>query len=101
MRRETVRWIAVLAYFTIAGAPLVSQTPAATGQIERFSEDIVRRWPAAGSAGTVPASIPFERSFAAPVGTYVLQTRFWTTTAAKPRQNDKHLKFSLPGPYPS
>jgi VWFA-related protein len=43
-------------------------------EIERFSEDIVRRWPAGGSAGTAPAFIPFERSFAAPVGTYVLET---------------------------
>ena len=42
-------------------------------EIERFSEDIVRRWPARGSAGTAPAFLPFERSFAAPVGTFSSQ----------------------------
>jgi VWFA-related protein len=43
-------------------------------EIERFSEDIVRRWPIGGSSETVPAFIPFERSFAAPAGSYVLET---------------------------
>lgn len=43
-------------------------------QIERFSEDMTRRWPAGDSAGTAPPFISFERSFAAPPGTYVLET---------------------------
>jgi VWFA-related protein len=53
---------------------LATISDSAGTEIERFSEDIVRRWPAGGSAGTAPAVIPFERSFAAPVGTYVLET---------------------------
>ena len=42
--------------------------------MERFSEDIARRWSGAGSAGTAPAFISFERSFVAPPGKYVLET---------------------------
>ena len=53
---------------------LATVRDSAGAEVERFSEDIVRRWPTAGSAGTAPAFIPFERSFAAPVGKYVLET---------------------------
>ena len=51
-------------------------------QIERFSEDIARRW-SAGSSGTAPAFISFERSFAAPPGTYVLETAILDNLSGK------------------
>jgi len=52
-------------------------------EIERFSEDIARRWSAASGAGTAPAFISFERSFAAPPGTYVLETAILDNNSGK------------------
>lgn len=52
-------------------------------QIERFSEDIVRRWPAGDGSGTAPRFISFERSFAAPPGTYVLETAILDNNTGK------------------
>jgi VWFA-related protein len=70
-------------------------------EIERFSEDIVRRWPARGSAGTAPAFLPFERSFAAPVGTYVLETAILDhnsgKAAAKRQTFEVSASRSIPG----
>lgn len=43
-------------------------------QIERFSEEIARRWEAGSGSGTAPGFISFQRSFAAPAGKYVLST---------------------------
>jgi hypothetical protein len=43
-------------------------------EIERFSEDIARRWEEGSGSGTAPSFISFERSFAAPPGKYVLET---------------------------
>jgi len=54
--------------------------------IEKFSEDIARRWAAASSASTAPEFISFERSFSAPPANMFLKRRSWTTTAAKPPQ---------------
>ena len=50
--------------------------------IERFSEDIVRRW-AQGSPSTVPVYISFERSFSAPSGEYVLETAIQDNNSGK------------------
>lgn len=43
-------------------------------EIERFSEDIARRWEAENGSGSAPDFISFERSFSAPPGKYVLET---------------------------
>ncbi len=43
-------------------------------EVERFSEDIARRWEAGKGSGTAPDVISFERSFSAPPGKYVLAT---------------------------
>ncbi|MGC2300733.1 MAG: VWA domain-containing protein [Acidobacteriaceae bacterium] len=43
-------------------------------EVERFGEDIARRWSTEISAGTAPEYISFERTFAAPPGAYVLET---------------------------
>lgn len=52
-------------------------------QIERFSEDIVRRWSVGSSGGTAPAFLSFERSFAATPGTYVLETAILDRNSGK------------------
>ena len=68
--------------------------------IERFSEDIARRWSAASSAGTAPGFISFERSFAAPPGKYVLETAvidsFGGKTSAKRQAFEIPASRSLP-----
>jgi VWFA-related protein len=42
--------------------------------VERFSEDMARRWAAGKNAEAAPSFISFERSFAAPAGKYILET---------------------------
>lgn len=42
--------------------------------VERFSEDMARRWAAAKNAEAAPQFFSFERSFAAPAGKYTLET---------------------------
>jgi len=51
--------------------------------IERFSEDIARRWAAGSGVATTPEVISFERSFSAPPGKYVLQTAILDNHAGK------------------
>ncbi len=51
--------------------------------IERFSEDIARRWAEGNGAATTPEVISFERSFSAPSGKYVLQTAIIDNNAGK------------------
>lgn len=51
--------------------------------IERFSEDIARRWASGASAGTAPDVISFQRSFAAPPGSYVLETAILDNNSGK------------------
>ena len=63
-------------------------------QIERFSEDIVRRWPAGSTAGTTPAFISFERSFAAPPGAYVLETAILDNNSGKASAKRQTFKVS-------
>jgi VWFA-related protein len=62
---------------------LVTINDSAGSQIERFSEDITRRWPAGSNPGTAPAFISFERSFAAPPGSYVLETAILDNNSGK------------------
>lgn len=62
--------------------------------IEHFSEDIARRWSAASSAGTAPAFISFERSFAAPPGKYVLETAVIDSLGGK--ASAKRQAFEIP-----
>jgi len=52
-------------------------------EVERFSEDIARRWATGGSAGSAPDVISFERSFAAPPGKYVLETAILDNNSGK------------------
>jgi VWFA-related protein len=52
-------------------------------QIERFGEDIARRWSTESNSGTAPAFIAFERSFAAPPGTYILETAILDNNSGK------------------
>jgi len=52
-------------------------------EIERFSEDIARRWAAGGSAGSAPDFLSFERSFVAPPGKYVLETAILDNNSGK------------------
>jgi VWFA-related protein len=49
--------------------------------IERFSEDIPRRWEA--GAGAAPEFISFERSFSAPPGAYTLETAILDNNSGK------------------
>jgi hypothetical protein len=51
--------------------------------IERFSEDIARRWAGGNGAGTTPEFISFERSFSAPPGAYVLETAILDNNSGK------------------
>jgi VWFA-related protein len=63
-------------------------------QIERFSEDIARRWAAGGSAGSAPDFISFERSFAAPPGKYVLETAILDNNGGK--ASARRQAFEIP-----
>jgi hypothetical protein len=51
--------------------------------IERFSEDIARRWAQGASAGAAPEFISFQRSFSAPPGSYVLETAILDNNSGK------------------
>jgi VWFA-related protein len=73
---------------------LATITDSAGTEMERFSEDIVRRWPAGDSAGTAPQIITFERSFAAPPGTYVLETAILDNNGGKAAA--KRQTFEIP-----
>ncbi len=63
-------------------------------EIERFSEDITRRWPAGSSAGTAPAFISFERSFAAPPGTYILESAILDNNSGKAAVSRQRFEIS-------
>lgn len=52
-------------------------------EIERFSEDIARRWSAGKDAASAPAVVSFERSFSAPPGKYVLATAITDQNSGK------------------
>ena len=52
-------------------------------EIERFSEDIARRWSAESIAGSAPDFLSFERSFAATPGKYVLETAILDNNSGK------------------
>lgn len=51
--------------------------------VERFSEDMARRWAAGKNAEAAPQFISFERSFAAPAGKYTLETAILDNYAGK------------------
>ena len=61
--------------------------------IERFSEDIARRWASGASAGTAPEVISFQRSFAAPPGAYDLETAILDNNSGKAAA--KHQTFEI------
>ncbi len=63
--------------------------------VEHFSEDIARRWSAASSAGSAPAFISFERSFAAPPGKYILETAVIDDFGGK--TSARRQAFEIPG----
>ncbi len=52
-------------------------------EIERFSEDIARRWSAGKDAAAAPEVVSFERSFSAPPGQYVLATAITDQNSGK------------------
>jgi VWFA-related protein len=80
---------------------LATITDRAGSQIERFSEDIARRWSADSGSGTAPGLICFERSFAAPAGNYVLETAILDNNsgkvAAKRQTFEVSASRSMPG----
>jgi hypothetical protein len=63
-------------------------------EIERFSEDITRRWPAGDGAGTAPAFISFDRSFAAPPGTYIVETAILDNNSGKAAASRQRFEIS-------
>ena len=62
--------------------------------IERFSEDIARRWAPGGSTGPAQDFITFERSFAAPPGTYVLETAILDNNSGKAAAKRQSFEIS-------
>jgi len=62
--------------------------------IERFSEDIARRWAAGNEAGSAPVFISFERSFAAPPGKYVLETAIIDNNSGKASAKSQSFEVS-------
>lgn len=68
--------------------------------VERFSEDIARRWAAGINAEAAPAFISFERSFAAPPGKYTLETAILDNFSGKSSAVRKSFEVidSQPGP---
>jgi VWFA-related protein len=70
-------------------------------EIERFSEDIARRWSASKNSATAPEVVSFERSFSAPPGKYVLATAItdWNSgkAAAKRETFEVSSSKSMPG----
>jgi VWFA-related protein len=69
-------------------------------EIERFSEDTTRRWSAGSSAGTTPAFISFERSFAAPPGTYILEAAILDNNSGKGAASRQRFEISASSPVP-
>ena len=69
-------------------------------QIDRFSEDITRRWPAGSDAGTALAFISFERSVAAQPGTYVLETAILDNNSGKGAAKRQPFEVSASGSVP-
>ena len=70
-------------------------------EIERFSEDVMRRWPAGSSAATGLRSFLSNAVLRPRRACMSLRPRFLTTTAAKPRPNGRLSRFPIPGPCPS
>lgn len=62
--------------------------------IERFSEDIARRWAAGSSAGSAPAYVSFERSFSAPPGKYSLETAVIDSNSGKAAARSQSFEIS-------
>jgi VWFA-related protein len=68
--------------------------------IERFSEDIARRWAGGNAAGISPAFVSFERSFAAPPGKYVLETAIIDNNSSKASARRQKFEISAPQNVP-
>jgi VWFA-related protein len=68
--------------------------------VERFSEDMARRWAAGSSSGTMPEFLPFERTFSAPPGKYTLETAVLDNLNGKAaaRRQTFEIAPSQPGP---
>lgn len=62
--------------------------------IERFSEDVARRWAVGNGTGTAPEYLSFERSFLAPPGKYFLETAILDNNNGKAAA--KHQAFEIP-----
>jgi VWFA-related protein len=69
-------------------------------EIERFSEDIARRWSSESGAGAAPTFISFERGFAAPPGTYVLETAILDNNSGKAAAKRQPFEISASGSVP-
>jgi VWFA-related protein len=63
-------------------------------EIERFSEDIARRWEMGKGSRTAPDFISFERSFAAPPGKYVLDTAIIDRNSGKAAARRENFEVS-------
>jgi VWFA-related protein len=63
-------------------------------EVERFGEDIARRWSTDSGAGAAPAFISFERTFVAPAGAYVLETAVLDQNSGKAAAKRQNFEIS-------
>ncbi len=63
-------------------------------EIERFSEDIARRWSANKDTASAPAVVSFERSFSAPPGKFVLATAITDQNSGKAAAKRESFEIS-------
>ncbi len=69
-------------------------------QMERFREDIVRRWSGESGPRATPDVISFERSFAAPPGKYVLETAILDDYSGKAAAGKQTFEIHSARPMP-
>jgi hypothetical protein len=79
---------------------LVTIKDSAGTQIERFSEDLVRRWSSESSSGTAPDFLSFERSISAPPGKYVLETAILDNNSGKAAAGRQAFEIPPSQPVP-
>jgi hypothetical protein len=68
--------------------------------IERFSEDIARRWSVRNDAASLPEYISFERSFSAPPGKYLLDSAIIDNNSGKAAARHQSFEIAPAGTGP-
>ena len=68
--------------------------------IERFSEDIAKRWATGNGSETTPEVVSFERSFSAPPGKYTLQTAIIDNNSGKAAAKRQTFQILAPHSVP-